>query len=134
MIRQATQEDVPNIRVLMESIPGFWQAHWSPETVALGIISASSLAFVWEENSETVGFVCAHDLGFRAYLSELLVAPKSRNQGIARALVERVERALSEQGQTILIADVWRDAVPFYRALGWEPPQAVLLRKRIPLA
>jgi GNAT superfamily N-acetyltransferase len=78
-----------------------------------------------------LGFVSAHDLGFRAYLSELVVAPKRRNQGIGRALLQRVEQELSVRGQTILIADVWRDAIPFYGALGWEAPEAVLLRKRL---
>ena len=129
MIRQTTPDDVTEIRLLMESVPGFWQSHWSNNTVASAM--AGGLAFVWQEDAEILGFVCAHDSGFRAYLSELLVAPQRRNQGIGRALVNRLEQELSERGQTILIADVWRDAIPFYRALGWEPPEAVLLRKRL---
>jgi predicted N-acetyltransferase YhbS len=129
MIRRATPDDVTEIRLLMESVPGFWQSHWSNRTVALAL--AGGLALVFEEDSQIIGFVCAHDLGFRAYLSELVVAPKRRNQGIGRALVERVEQELSQRGQATLIADVWRDAIPFYRALGWEPPEAALLRKRL---
>jgi hypothetical protein len=50
---------------------------------------------------------------------------------IGRALVQRVEQELSARGQAVLIADVWRDAIPFYGALGWEAPEAVLLRKRL---
>jgi ribosomal protein S18 acetylase RimI-like enzyme len=132
MIRRAMPDDVPGIRLLMESVPGFWQSHWSNSTVALAI--AGDLAFVedsGEEGSRILGFVCAHDLGFRAYLSELVVAPSTRDQGIGRALVQKLEQELSERGQTILIADVWRDALPFYGALGWEAPEAVLLRKRL---
>jgi len=129
MIRRAMPDDVPEIRLLMESVPGFWQSHWSNSTVGLAI--AGGLAFVFEEDSRILGFVCAHDLGFRAYLSELVVAPKTRNQGIGRALVQRVEQELSVRGQAVLIADVWRDAIPFYAALGWEAPEAVLLRKRL---
>jgi hypothetical protein len=30
-----------------------------------------------------------------------------------------------------LIADVWHDAEPFYRSLGWEPPDVVLLRRKL---
>ena len=136
MIRPATPNDVPEIRSLMESVPGFWQPHWSNSTVALAI--ASHLAFVFEEKSQeeharVLGFICGHDLGFRAYLSELVVALESRRRGIGRALVHRVEQALSERGQTTLIADVWRDAIPFYRALGWGAPEAALLRKRLVL-
>ena len=89
------------------------------------------MEFVWDEGAELLGFLCGHDLGFRAYLSELVVAPQRQNQGIGRALVQTLEQELSERGQTILIADVWRDAIPFYGALGWEAPEAVLLRKRL---
>ena len=129
MIRQAMPDDVPEIRLLMESVPGFWQSHWSNKTVALAI--GGGMAFVWDEGAELLGFLCGHDLGFRAYLSELVVAPQRQNQGIGRALVQTLEQELSERGQTILIADVWRDAIPFYGALGWEAPEAVLLRKRL---
>jgi GNAT superfamily N-acetyltransferase len=113
----------------MQSVPGFWQPHWSDSTVALAV--AGGLAFVFEEDSRILGFVGAHDLGFRAYLSELVVALERRRLGIGGALLGRVEQALFERGQTTLIADVWRDAIPFYRALGWEAPEATLLRKRL---
>ena len=129
MIRPATFDDATEIRSLMESVPQFWQPRWTNKTIALAI--AGELAFVWVQDLQILGYVCAHDLGFRAYLSELVVAPQVRNRGIGRALVQRVEQELAERSQTILIADVWRDAIPFYQTLGWEPPEAVLLRKRL---
>jgi len=33
-----------------------------------------------------------------------------------------------EQG---IKADVWKDAVGFYRALGWSEPDVILLRKKL---
>jgi predicted N-acetyltransferase YhbS len=131
MIREANASDIMAIRALMQSVPGFWQQRWSDETIAAAIESAQGLAFVWEDNSRTLGFVCAHDLGFRAYLSELVVDESARGQGIATRLVRAVEEALGGSGQQILIADVWREAEPFYRSLGWEAPDAVLLRQRL---
>lgn len=91
----------------MEAEPGFWQ----PTSVA--------------------GFACAHDLGFRAYLSELIVARGARGRGIGKSLVERIQAELARRGHRILIADVWHEAEPFYRSLGWEPPDAVLLRRKL---
>jgi ribosomal protein S18 acetylase RimI-like enzyme len=132
MVRQTMPEDIPEIQALMKSIPGFWQSHWSRDTVAHALDTANGLSFVWEEDSQILGFVCAHDLGFRACLSELAVSPPCQHRGIGRALLEKVEHRLSARQRTILIADVWRDAVPFYRALGWESPEAVLLRKKLP--
>jgi GNAT superfamily N-acetyltransferase len=131
MIRQATTEDLVAIRSLMESVPGFWQPHWSDDTLAHAIQAADGLAFVWCEEAPILGFACGHDLGFRAYLSELVVAAHLRRRGVARHLLEHLERELIARGRTVLIADVWRDAVAFYESLGWGPPDVVLLRRRL---
>lgn len=115
----------------MQMVPGFWQSWWSDTTIAAAIQSANGLAFVWEDNSQILGFVCAHDLGFRAYLSELVVEASARHQGIATGVVQTVEKALRQRNQQVLIADVWHEAEPFYRSLGWEPPNVILLRQRL---
>jgi ribosomal protein S18 acetylase RimI-like enzyme len=131
MVRNAIISDISDIRTLMQMVPGFWQPWWSDTTIAAAIQSANGLAFVWEESSQILGFVCAHDLGFRAYLSELVVDTGSRHRGIATRLVQAVEEALCGRSQQVLIADVWHEAEPFYRSLGWEPPNVILLRQRL---
>ncbi|HKA53195.1 MAG TPA: GNAT family N-acetyltransferase [Candidatus Binatia bacterium] len=131
MITQATFQHVPAIRSLMQSVPGFWDKSWRPDVIKRGIAAANGLALVYEDNSNVLGFVCAHDLGFRAYLSELVVAGGARSRGIGTQLVQCVETELVTRGCAVLIADVWRDAERFYRALGWEPPPVVLLRKKL---
>ena len=134
MIRVARREDLPAIRRLMEAEPGFWQRDWSDETLAKGIETAGELALVWEGETEIAGFICGHDLGFRAYLSELIVARAARGRRIGRSLVERIQTELARRGRRILIADVWHDAEPFCRSLGWEPPDVVLLRRKLDAA
>jgi predicted N-acetyltransferase YhbS len=129
MVRHAVTSDIPAIRALMQATPGFWQPWWSDKTIADAMGSENGLAFVWEDNSKILGFVCAHDLGFRAYLSELIVDTSMRNQGIGTLLVRTVEQALRDRHQRVLIADIWRDAEAFYRSLGWSAPDAVLLRQ-----
>ena len=99
----------------MEAEPGFWQQGWSNETLARGIDSAGGMAFIWEDSNEIIGFVCAHDVGFRAYLSELIVAQQMRGRGVGKGLLERVQTSLAQRGCATLIADVWHEAVPFYR-------------------
>ena len=130
MLREAITSDIPNIRALME-MARFWQPSWSEDTIAEAIVSANGLAFVWEHGSQILGFACAHDLGFRAYLSELLVDVRARRQGIGTRLVQAIEEVLRRRGQRVLIADVWHDSEPFYRSLGWLPPDAILLRQRL---
>jgi ribosomal protein S18 acetylase RimI-like enzyme len=131
MIREAIAADIPSIVAMMQSVPGFWQLWWSEDTIEKALSSANGLAFVLEDNSHILGFACAHDLGFRAYLSELVVANQARHQGIGTLLVQAVEAALRNRNQRVLIADAWHDAESFYRSLGWEPPDAVLLRQRL---
>jgi len=131
VIRGARRGDLPAIRRLMEAEPGFWQHYWSDATLAKAIETAGGLALVWEDDSTIAGFVCAHDLGFRAYLSELIVAQGARDRGIGRSLVERIQAELARRGCRVLIADVWHEAEPFYRSLGWEPPDVVLLRRKL---
>ena len=131
MIRQATSKDLPAIRRLMEAEPGFWQDDWSDATLAKGIETAGNLALVWADDTVVVGFACAHDVGFRAYLSELIVAQGVRGRGIGKKLIERIQDVPALRGCRILIGDVWHAAEPFYRSLGWEPPNVVLLRRKL---
>jgi len=115
----------------MEAEPGFWQPGWSDTTLARAIENAGDLALVWEDDASLAAFACAHDVGFRAYLSELIVARGARGRGIGKRLVEHIQAELTRRGHRILIADVWHDAEPFYRSLGWEAPDVVLLRRKL---
>ena len=131
MIRDAETSDVAAVRALMKSVPGFWDETWRVDVLERVLGSAGTIALVHVEGEQVTGFVCAHDVGFRAYLSELLVSPAARGKGIGARLLSETERRLAFRGCSILIADVWRDAEGFYRSQGWTPPPVVLLRKRL---
>jgi len=130
-IRLAVETDAASIRALIESIPGLWHPDWRPDVLQRAIRSADGLALVWMDEDQLVGFACAHDVGFLAYLSLLAVAEPMRGRGIGAALIRHVEQMLADRGCAILISDVWQDAVEFYQALGWSAPPVVLLRHRL---
>jgi GNAT superfamily N-acetyltransferase len=113
----------------MEKVPGFWQPRWSDQTIAEAIHSANGLALLWDVGSQILGFACAHDLGFRAYLSELVVDSGVQQQGIGTCLLKAVEDLLRDRKQQLIIADVWREALPFYASHHWSAPDAILLRR-----
>lgn len=129
MVREMTESDMPAVKALMQSIPGFWHEAWNDGTLSKALASAGGLALVHEEDGRIVGIVFCHDLGFRAYLSELAVAEEMRGRGIARKLLARVEEILRERGCEMIIADVWHSAESFYREVGWTQPDVTLLRK-----
>ena len=131
MIRKSNRSDIPSIEKLMKSIPGFWNNEWRDDVIERGIAPENSLSFVWEENGKIIGFICVHDLGFRAYLSELIVLKDDQGKNIGKELVKEAEGELQKRGCQLIISDVWNDAVGFYEKLGWSPPDVVLLRKNI---
>ncbi len=131
MIRPASPSDLPRLLPLLQSEPGFWNPSWNEETLRQALRSAGDLALVWDEGGQLLAFACAHDLGFRGYLSELIVSSQARGLGIGRRLVEEIEQTLARRGCPVLIADVWKDAAGFYQSLGWSPPDAILLRKKL---
>lgn len=131
MIRKATEEDIPAIKQLMQSEPGYWNHDSRPDVLKTALGSAKDLAFVWHEDGRILGFICAHDLGFRAYLSELIVHGSARRRGIGRQLVQHVQDELVRRKCPVLVSDVWRTAEVFYRSLGWSEPDVTLLRKKL---
>ena len=131
MIRSAKSEDIHEIRSLMNSVQGFWQNSWRSDVLESDLRSSDGLAFVHTEGNRIIGFVCAHDLGFRGYLSEIVVAETHQRRGIGKSLVNAVEKELTKRGCEILVADVWKDAEEFYIKLGWSPPDVILLRKKL---
>jgi ribosomal protein S18 acetylase RimI-like enzyme len=131
MIRLAGIADIARIQALMKSVAGLWDESWRADVLERVLGSSETIALVHQEDDAIDGFVCGHDLGFRAYLSELVVAPASRRRCLGSRLVSEVERRLADRGCALVIADVWREAEGFYRSRGWTPPDVVLLRKRL---
>lgn len=131
MIRVARTSDVGGIRTLMRSVAGSWDDAWRDDVLERALGSPETIALVHSDGERIDGFVCAHDLGFRAYLTELVVSPSTQGEGIGGRLLDEIERRITQRGCSALIADVWREAEGFYRSHGWTPPPLVLLRRRL---
>ena len=131
MIRKAETSDIPNIKLLMKSVTGFWQEQWRADVLELGMRSSEGLSYVYVEGEKIIAFACAQDLGFRGYLSELVVADSQRKRGIGRKLINKVQSELTDRGCSLVISDVWKNAEQFYIKLGWSPPDVLLMRKKL---
>lgn len=131
MIRMMEKEDLLSVKILMQSIPGFWHENWTEDTIEKALAVSAGLSFVYELDSQIIGAIFAFDFGFRAYIAELAVAEQSRNFGVAKKLIEHIESLLKKRKCELVIADVWKNAEPFYKKLGWENPNALLVRKKL---
>lgn len=58
----------------------------------------------------------------RAEVQKLVVAPAARRRGVARSIMQALERAALADGRTLLVLDTREGdpAAELYRALGWE--------------
>jgi ribosomal protein S18 acetylase RimI-like enzyme len=92
------------------------------------------LFLVGEENAALVATVMAGYEGHRGWVNYLAVAPAFRGHGFGRALMHRVEQALSAMGcpkVSLLIRSSNADAMAFYRHLGYAQDEAVAFGKRL---
>ena len=92
------------------------------------------LFLVGEENAALVATVMAGYEGHRGWVNYLAVAPACRGRGFGRALMHRVEQALSALGcpkVSLLIRSSNADAMAFYRHLGYAQDEAVAFGKRL---
>lgn len=129
MIRLANHMEMDQIRDLVNSVPEMAEDYGREGSLEQAMDMSDGLAFVWDEDDEIQGFICAHDLGFRGYISILVVGEPFRGRGIGRKLVEYVEKELAARCCPKVISDVGFFAKDFFHHLGYSEPKCVLLRK-----
>ena len=128
-IRSAKLSDESRIKNLMKSSPEVWQNDWRENAVEIALSNAEGCALVVEENEMIIGFASFHDCGFRAYLSEMIIAESEQKKGIGMALLHEGEKVLLERGCCLVVADVFPPAVGFYEKDGWGIPRSKLRSK-----
>jgi GNAT superfamily N-acetyltransferase len=113
-------------RLYVVSWPNHRPPHdWRPELEHL-------LAYVGAyDGDELIGFVkLAWDGSTHAFLLEPTVRPDYRRRGIGRTLVERAVAVARERGLEWVHVDFGPHLRPFYRACGFRPTDAGLIRLR----
>jgi ribosomal protein S18 acetylase RimI-like enzyme len=94
-----------------------------PELFLVGVIDEAVMASVM------AGYE-----GHRGWVNYLAVAPRFRGRGHARALMQQVEALLLERGcpkVSLLVRTSNREALEFYRHLGYAQDEAISLGKRL---
>ena len=100
---------------------------WRTATLGGSTNNAELFFTVWDGNV-LVGTVIAAWDGWRAHFARLSVKPEYRRQRIARELVERAEKLLTDRGAKRVYADILKDspeAFDFWRSVGFTPNDVV---------
>lgn len=107
-------DTLPELRKVMERNPG--------------------LFLVAEEAGVVSGTVIGAWDGRRAWVYHLAVHPSSRRRGVARMLMDEVERRLRAAGATklnLLIESCNAAVADFYRKLGFAPDDLLFMTRRL---
>lgn len=94
------------------------------DSVVLGVDDADGL----------VGTVMVGDDGHRGWMYYLAVRPDAQRSGLGRVLVAAAERWLEARGcvkAQLMVRGTNADAIGFYRALGYEDQDVVVLGRRL---
>ncbi|NNH64265.1 GNAT family N-acetyltransferase [Rhizobium laguerreae] len=108
-----------------------WSAAWgSQQSRDFAPILSRSLAHIGAyDNERLVGFVnVAWDGGIHAFILDTSVHPYMRRQGIATRLVKEATRVARERGAAWLHVDFEPHLTGFYRACGFAPTEAGLIK------
>lgn len=128
IVRRAVAADAPAILGLNAA---FNDVRATADHIAAHIVERAQFEtpFVAEVDGEVVGMACLRLLPClcdpvpSAELTELMVDPRARRQGVGRALIRAIEGEALAQGATALtLMTAWRntDAHAFYHAVGYR--------------
>ncbi|MBB4234128.1 GNAT family N-acetyltransferase [Rhizobium esperanzae] len=108
-----------------------WSAAWNtPAPRAFTPVFSRSLTHIGAyHDNRLVGFVnVAWDGGIHAFILDTSVHPGMRRQGIATRLVREATRMARERGAEWLHVDFEPHLTGFYRACGFTPTEAGLIK------
>jgi ribosomal protein S18 acetylase RimI-like enzyme len=106
----------------------------SLDSIAKQISWDSELILVAEEDEKVIGVIMGSIDGNRAYFYRLSVLPEFQRRGIGHQLVSELENRFRAKGVTevvIMVNQNSRQALSFYRSLGYQVEQLVTLSKSI---
>ncbi|TAT84362.1 GNAT family N-acetyltransferase [Rhizobium ruizarguesonis] len=108
-----------------------WSAAWGASAPRdFTPILSRSLAHIGAyHDNQLIGFVnVAWDGGIHAFILDTSVHPEMRRQGIATRMVREATRVARERGAEWLHVDFEPHLTGFYRACGFRPTEAGLIK------
>jgi ribosomal protein S18 acetylase RimI-like enzyme len=135
-LRDFTREDWPRVLALWQSAgPGIHLGRSdSSDEILKKWQHDPDLFLLAEGEGEIIGAVMGGYDGRRGIVYHLAVIPEGRRQGVGRSLMGELERRMASRGciKSYLLATPDNlEAVAFYRRLGWDVMDMVLMGKEL---
>lgn len=116
-IKYSETRDISQEQIVALYRANDWSAAEKPHLLTSGLLNSHGLVSAWRDNS-LVGLGNAISDGYLVvYYPHLLVLPEYQNQGIGKAIFERLKKKYQDFHQHMLVAD--KAALPFYKKLGF---------------
>jgi len=136
LVREFAVDDVDRALALWRSCEGIVlrEADDRREPIARYLERNPGLSFVCEVGAELAGAVLCGTDGRRGFLHHLAVLPVHRQRGLGRALALAAVEALAREGIDkchLMVLPSNTAARAFWRRLGWEDRNDVLLMSRL---
>jgi len=136
-LRDFNWEDWPQVLALWQSAgSGIHLGRSdSPDEILKKQQHDPDLFLLAEGEGEIIGAVLGGYDGRRGIVYHLAVVPERRREGVGRSLMRELERRMAARGcvKSYLLATPDNlEAVAFYRRLGWDVMDMVLMGKELP--
>ena len=95
---------------------------WSENALRSELDNETALFLTARVNGETAGYVGSHLVAGECYITNIVVSPRFRRQGIARALLTELCRLLMEKGAQFVTLEVRESntaAIALYKRFGF---------------
>jgi ribosomal-protein-alanine N-acetyltransferase len=97
---------------------------WTPEGYEAELSSGTACFFVAERDGEVLGCAGMHCVCGECYVDRVFCSPDCRRRGVARSLMERLDRWARERRAAFITLEVRASNAPaaaLYRSFGFEP-------------
>ncbi|HEX5985189.1 MAG TPA: GNAT family acetyltransferase [Nocardioides sp.] len=133
-IRPGTPDDADALMELWEAAGLKFRAHEVAAELASVTARDPEVVLVAEDESGLVGSVFGAFDGRRGWVNRLATRPDRRGEGVARALMDRLEDALRAKGCTkvnLLVRRSNDEVLEFYARRGYVADDVVFIGKRL---
>jgi GNAT superfamily N-acetyltransferase len=138
-VRELEERDLPAAFLVMRELRGHLALPGFQQRIAKQALAGYRLLGAFDDQHTLLGVLGMRPVstlarGDHLHIDDLVVTQKDRYKGIGTTLLRHAERWAKENGLGAVFLDSRQDVVSFYASLGYQPHDAILMKKRMEVA